>query len=383
MSSGQSSLTTQLQLGSAIETQAQTVFSPPGIFVETAKYPVLMAGVLAATHPSEFLSIYDHPPAWRGLDIEAIFSMRRNLYRFLVPVDARSMTPHSVVETLQEIALSVGPVALGVECSTLPPRRLQVQGGMLPTSSEVILKRLDVISETETSRVAERISQKDIPTSEAVRQLYDYEYSLEQIARLISVGLLGKHGSRRLVPLKAAYKVAIDAIIDSALLDLADRPVTDSIRIHTCNLHGDSFTVLARPGDARVDYFRATVPAVGKERGYSFDDVKSVSTDPKSSVYADHARFSAYTDLLRRNEASHIVVLHLAGSAKSSMLGPWLARAGVEEALSTQPVIVDSIANAGAILEALYPNLHAWSKGNALLERLGLDEQESHSVSVV
>ncbi|MFW9800921.1 MAG: hypothetical protein ACFFD9_10825, partial [Candidatus Thorarchaeota archaeon] len=86
-------LTTQMQLGSVASSRQLTVFTPPGLYIETAKYPILMAGVLASPEPSDFLSIFDHPEAWHGLDRQAVLSMRRQLYRILVPVDAREMHP--------------------------------------------------------------------------------------------------------------------------------------------------------------------------------------------------------------------------------------------------------------------------------------------------
>ncbi|MHA1638007.1 MAG: hypothetical protein ACTSUB_08330, partial [Candidatus Thorarchaeota archaeon] len=195
MSTGQ--ITTQLRFGEMQDSKSLTVFTPPGICVETAKYPILMAGVLATNKPSEFLSIYDHPESWSGLDRDSILSMRRNLFRFVIPTDARTMTPRNAIETLQTIALSVCPVALGVEVSTLPPRQLRVIGGQLPTSPEVQVNKFEILSDPEISKVAERITSEDITASEGAWKLFDYDYSLEQVARFISVGLLGKLKNRR------------------------------------------------------------------------------------------------------------------------------------------------------------------------------------------
>ncbi|MCK5388943.1 MAG: hypothetical protein KAJ36_00525, partial [Candidatus Thorarchaeota archaeon] len=71
--------TTQMQFGQPTTNKSLTAFSPPGIIVEAAKYPILMAGVLASTEPSEWLSIHDHPESWSGLNREAILRMRKQL----------------------------------------------------------------------------------------------------------------------------------------------------------------------------------------------------------------------------------------------------------------------------------------------------------------
>ena len=85
--------TIQLQIGQSAASRQVTAFSPPGIVVEASKYPILMASILASTDASEWLSIYDHPESWCGLDREAIISMRRKLYRFTIPINARAMEP--------------------------------------------------------------------------------------------------------------------------------------------------------------------------------------------------------------------------------------------------------------------------------------------------
>ncbi len=375
MSTGQT-VSTQLQLGDAARSNSLTVFCPPGISVETAKYPILMSGILATIRPSDCLSLFDHPIAWRGLDREAIFSMRRHLYRFLIPTDARTLLPKQAIETLQTIALSVSPLAIGVEASTLPPRRLNSLRGQLPASPNIPIKSLEILSEPEISLVAQKISQKDIPASESIIQLFDYDYSLEQIARMIATGLLGKIDNRRLVPIKNAQKIAIDNYINNTQLELSDRSTSSSIRLHKTQLFGDSFTVVAIPGEPRVDYIRVETSPEEMRKGYSFESTHQHASDSKTVLYADHARFSAYQDLNARKENEHMFIFHLNRDQRNDILGPWLPRAGVSEALACEPVYLDSIGNMQAILESvLYPNFDYWSKGIPLTQRLGMANQ--------
>ncbi|MHA1575967.1 MAG: hypothetical protein ACTSU3_01270 [Candidatus Thorarchaeota archaeon] len=374
MSTGQTT-TTHLQLGEVQGSKTLTVFSPPGICIETAKYPILKAGVLATTRPSEHLSIYDHPEAWGGLDREAILSMRRNLYRFVIPTDARALTPKSAIETLQTIALSVSPVAIGVEVPTLPPRHLKIIGGQLPSSPEVMVKSIELLSEPEISQVALNISQRDIPTSEAAWKLFDFDYSLEQVAQMIAVGLLGKHENRRLVPMKGALKVAINSFIDNAILKLSETVMSDSSRLQVSTLFGDSFIVLSQPGEAKVDYLKTEILNGEIKKGYSFETSRLPASDPKTSVYGDYARFSGYQSLLSDNESSHITVFHLTRNPRNSKIGPWVAKAGVKNALLTDPIYLDKIENTITLLESLLqPGLKFWAEGTPLLERFGKED---------
>ncbi|MHA1963862.1 MAG: hypothetical protein ACW97G_04685 [Candidatus Thorarchaeota archaeon] len=364
--------TTQMQLGQAESGRNVTAFSPPGIAVEAAKYPVLMAGILASTEPSEYLSIFDHPESWMGLDREAIISMRRRLYRFTVPIDARAMEPSHFVEALQTIALSVSPVAIEVETANLPQRGLYQLGGQLPASTPVEISSLDIVSDPEISRVAKRITEHDIPASEAAWKLLDYDYSLDQVARLMSVGLLGRLDSRRFVPTRGAYKAVIDAYISRSLMELVDKSSSSTYRIGMSEIHGENFTVLIQPGESRVDYFRIERTQHGFDRDISLEGVKNITIDSKTSVFADHARFSAYEDLVKQKESAHVTIFHYARNNSISILGPWLVRAGVNAALDADQLILDTKENAITVLDSLLsPDISVWTRENSLLDDFG------------
>jgi len=364
--------TTQTQFGQVNANRLVTAFTPPGLSVEAAKYPILMAGVLASTEPSEWLSIYDHPESWGGLNRDTILSMRKRLIRFTVPIDARAMEPSESIDTLQKIALSVIPVAIDAKVTSLPPRSLQILGGQLPTGPTVYVKSLEIVSEPEISRVAQRITEQDVPASEAVWKLLDYEYSLDQVARIMSVGLLGRLDSRRFVPTRGSYKAVIDAFISRSLIELAEKPATSSYCLYASELFGESFTILSQPGVPKVDYLRIERTQNGLERGISMDGVKNLTMDSKTALFADHARFSAYQDMIKRKESSHITIFHFARTSNNSILGPWPVRAGVKAALESNQVELDSRENALTVLKSLLaPDISVWTEENQFLDSYG------------
>ncbi len=364
----------QTQLGDSFRGKTVTAFSPPGIVVEPLKYPIVRASVLASTQASEFISIYDHPDSWRGLDSDAILKMRKCLFRFGAQVDAKTMEPSPLVDTLQTVALSVNPLALHFEVSDIPQKDLVPLGGLLPTGPAVDARNATILNEPETSRVAEKITEQDIPAAEAIWKLLDYEYTLDQVARLMSVGLLGMKDNRRLIPTKSAYKATIDAFVNRAIMELIDRPLTSKFTLSTAELHGDVFTIFAQPGMPRVDYLRVQRTELGIERGFSFEGIKNVSLDPKTSVFADNARFAVYHDFVQRRRGCQITVFHMSRNQRSEMLGPWRVRAGVKGALESDMLELDSRENALAVLQSLLsPNLAVWTQDTPLAESLNVE----------
>ena len=180
----------QLQIESTSVKRSMTVYSPPGLFIETSKYPILTAGILATPDVSEWLSIYDHPDSWRGLERDAILNMRRKLLRFVLPVDPEKVEPRKVVEVLQTLALTVGPVALEVQAGEMSFSGLHSVGGLLPFGPIINVSNIEIASEPEISKVAQRVTEMDMPASEAIWTLLNFDYTLDQIARLMSAGLL-------------------------------------------------------------------------------------------------------------------------------------------------------------------------------------------------
>ncbi len=364
--------TSQMRLNEPEYSRHTRVFSPPGIFVEAAKYPTLWTGVLASTEPSEHLSIHDYPGSWRGLGLETILMMREQLYRFVLPLDARMNEPNPALEVIQSIALSVSPVALSVEVDSLPPRNLQVMGTQLPCSPLVPIRDIELISEPEISRVAQKVTDEDIPASESIWKLIDYDYSLDQVSRLMAVGLLGRERSRRLVPTRAAYKAVLDTYINRAIIELTDKKDCTTSTLQATKILGDTFTVLVQPGEPQVDYIRIEQFHGNQRKFYSFDDKKIHDSNVKASIYADQARFSVYRHLIQNSTRAHVTVFHLNSTPRSNALGPWLARAGVEDALQSSSVELEDTGNVLRVLESvLKPRLNIWADETPLLDRIG------------
>ncbi|MFX1484084.1 MAG: hypothetical protein ACFFCP_12965 [Promethearchaeota archaeon] len=361
--------TTQMQFGQAISSKYITAFSPPGITVEAAKYPIMTAGILASTDAEEYLSIFDHPESWTGLNRDTILSMRRELYRFSFSVNARAMKTSSFIEALQKMALSVSPVAIEVETASLPPKGLYPLGGQLPAGSAAEIQSVEILSELEISKVAERITQLDIPASESAWKLLDYDYSLDQVARLMSVGLLGRLDSRRLVSTRGAYKAVIDAYINRSLIELSEKPRASAYRLHSMEFHDENFAILVEPGEPRVDYLRIERTGKGLERRTSIEQLKYPVTDPKTAVFADHARFSAYENMMKSEERVHMTIFHFSRNDRNNILGPWIIRAGVKAALESSIVELDTRDNALVVLESLLsPSLDVWMERDPLLD---------------
>jgi len=137
-------------------------------------------------------------------------------------------------------------------------------------------------------------------------------------------------------------------------------------------LFGENFTVLAQPGESKVDYVRLERTTDGLEHGINFQNFKNQTMDSKTSVFADHARYSAFADLIKRRESAHLTIFHFSRDTRNSILGPWVVRAGVRAALESDQVELDTKENAVMVLKSfLTPDFSVWTRNSLLLENFG------------
>ena len=121
-----------------------------------------------------------------------------------------------------------------------------------------------------------------------------------------------------------------------------------------------------------MDYFKIERTQNGFNRDVSLEGVKNVTIDSKTSVFADHARFSAYSNLIRRKESAQVSIFHYARINNNSVLGPWLVRAGVHAALESDQLILDSKENAFSVLDSLLtPDISVWTRQESILDSFG------------
>jgi len=147
-------------------------------------------------------------------------------------------------------------------------------------------------------------------------------------------------------------------------------------------MFGDNFTVLAQPGEPQVDYLRLERTMDGLEHGASIQGVKNLTTDSKTSVFADHARFSGFTDLAKRKESAHLTIFHFSRNSRNNILGPWTVRAGVRAALEADQIELESRENALMVLKSfLAPDISVWTQDVPLLDNFGGAYKVTENVS--
>ena len=80
----------------------------------------------------------------------------------------------------------------------------------------------------------------------------------------------------------------------------------------------------------------------------------------------------SYKDLIKHGESGHVTIFHYARNNGNNVLGPWIVRAGVNAALESEQLILDTKENALLVLDSLLtPSISVWTKEASLLDDFG------------
>jgi hypothetical protein len=176
--------------------------SPPSLFVGNHGYPKIRVGPLVPPLHGN-TAILDSPESWSGKSIDQIVNYRMNLVRGVVTCDANSVSG-SYINSLQEIAMSAVPV----ESTATFVKRPMASRDIFSKSDETPSMLTAQISNfktyaTKTEPKIEKVYyDTDMPSNDAMMDLYSNGVSISQISKVLSVGMIGRKSARKLVPTK-------------------------------------------------------------------------------------------------------------------------------------------------------------------------------------
>ncbi len=331
--------------------------SPPQLFVGRYGYPDVRAGPSANWAPDNHSCPTGDPADLFGRPLEDVATRHASLVTGGKRMRVReASSPGQMLETTQEIALSAR--AVDVELDFARPVSL----GSSPTfdsmstplgpSADVI--RAEVVSNPSVPRKVDAIaSETDLLASDAVGELSQSSIGEAHISRLLSSGLLGKEGDRRLVPTRWSI-TATDDMLGRRLWDrVRDLPSIDKVLVYEAEYLDNRFHVMVEPGVWAFEMLEAwTRGSLWSGAGRVIGDKEDI--EPRTE-YADRvtgAYYSARLGVLEHLESigrsGSCLVWRDIGEGYWAPVGVWLIREAVREAMRRAPREFDSTREAVA-----------------------------------
>ena len=335
--------------------------SPPSIFVGRYGYPDVRAGLTASLSPDEGVSDASNgdPAELFGKPLEEVAARHASLITGGRRMGVSSaVSPDLVLKATQLIAKSSSSVEVELDFS----KPVSVGGNPtfdsmstpLGPTGEVL--RAEVIGNARVSRKIDSIAEEvDVLASEAMGELVDSGTGEAQISRMLSSGLLGKGGSRKLVPTRWGI-TATDDILGKRLWDRVRLlPSLDKVLVFEANYLDNTFHVILTPGNWAFHMMEAwTGGSLWSESGKVLGDWEEGKPRAKYASRVTGAYYSARLGVLEYLESigrsGACLVWRDIGPGYWAPVGVWLIRETVRAALRGKSKSFDSLEEAIAFV---------------------------------
>ena len=324
--------------------------SPPGLFVGRYGYPRVSFGpLLSPEHGST--ELLDTPEEWVGRSVGEVVSFRTSLVRGTAPI--RVTDAERPLPLLEEVQL-LGIAAESAESEARfrrPPRgHLALSDSTPPFGPSAPIERFRLDVRRVDPHLDRLASDTDANARIAVGELYERGVRVSRIQRAFSVGVLGRHGRRRLVPTRWSITAVDDLLSKRNLERVRLLPELGEIEVHRLTALDNRWLIVFLPGAYRYESIEAWYPntlwnpdpsriaVMGDHEGH---DGRTTYAAIGGCYYA--ARLATSEALLDRGRQAGVVVLREVHPGEVLPLGVWNVREHVRLALHRPPERVASL----------------------------------------
>lgn len=318
--------------------------SPPAVFVGRFGYPRVAVGPLLPPVPVDDPALAADTRALAGLDIAGVLAVRSQLVRSKASMDVRRPLDEArALEASRALAMAEKPVETEVTLAKplkadFAPR-LDAYSMPMGPSVDVVKSRV-----TENPSVPRKVdalvSDVHADAATAVTEMYAGGVAVDQIQRLLSVGLLGERDRRRLVPTRWSITATDDVLSKDLLATAKTFSPIDAIEHYHSSLFGNHFEVLLLPRTWAFEMVEAWWEAGAWKAGRDFEGYAG-RTDYASNVTGAYyaARLGVLEQLLARRRQAAALVYREITEDYWAPLGVWVIREAVRAAMQTKPLV--------------------------------------------
>lgn len=333
--------------------------SPPSLFVGRYGYPKVRTGPSAAWLADEDADaaplVSGDPADLFGRPLEEVAARHANLITGGSAMSVKSpSSPDAMLETTQQIAMAESSV--DVELDFAKP----IMVGMNPTfdsmstplgpSGEVL--RAEVVGHVSIPRKVDAVANEDdLLAVDAMDELTEASIGEAQISRLLSSGLLGREGSRKLVPTRWSITATDDMLSKRLWERVREHPSLDKVLVYEATYLDNIFHIILTPGLWAFHMLEAwTRGSVWTGTGKVLGDWEDLKPRSEYAHRITGAYYSArlgvleQMDSMRRSGAC--LLWRDIGPGYWAPVGVWLIRETVREAMKQAPKQFDSLKHA-------------------------------------
>jgi len=324
--------------------------SPPGVFVGRFGYPSVGLGpLLSPEHGST--ELYDSPEDWVGRSVAEVVAFRTGLVRGTTRMrvtDAERPIP--MLEEFQLLAISAESAESETRFRRPPRGHLALSDTTPPFGPSAPIERFALDVRRVDPHLDRLTSDTDANARIAVGELYSRGVRVSRIQRAFSVGTLGRHGRRRLVPTRWSITAVDDLLSKQNLERIRLLPELGEILVYQLTALDNRWLLVLLPGSYRYESIEAWYPntlwnpdpnqivIMGDHEGH---DGRTTYASIGGCYYA--ARLATSEALLGLGRQAGVVVLREVHPGEILPLGVWNVREHVRAALRRPPERLTSL----------------------------------------
>ena len=309
--------------------------TPPTVFVGSHGYPRVRVGPMVPPVHGD-TSMMDSPERWSGRTLAEIVSDRLRMVRGVRTVRADAPAGR-YVEDLQGLAMSGGPADSDLRFDAPAAPVALADGYSAPFGPVGSIQAASYSGLSSPHRAVERAYyDTDRGAAGAVMDLYGAGVEVSRIHRLLSMGMLGRGGRRRLVPTRWSIAAADSTISEELARRILDYPQIDSHEVFFHEHLGNLFAVVLFPHRWMFEMIEAWYAADGAP-GFGADREGARGMGHRQPAIAGAyfaGRLAVAEHLERRRAQAGALVLREIRPEYAVPVGVWQVREGVRAAMS-------------------------------------------------
>jgi hypothetical protein len=316
--------------------------SPPSLFVGEYGYPHVRVGPMVPPYHGD-TSILDNPELWLGKSLEEIVNYRINLLKGTM-IHNVSKISDRYIESLQDLALSKRAVDSTMTFEKTPSQYLNEtvlnKNNLeeIPTVFSAPVSEFKIYPSTSDEKIEKKYYDGDLLASNAVVELYENNVDITRIAKVLSIGMLGRKKNRKLVPTKWSITAADDIVSMNLLKKIKDNTVLDCHLVFYFNHLGNYYSIIFIPDDVwNFEMIESWIDTNGRVHiGSDYESGKNIEHYPSIAGAYFAARLAAAEYLFKKRKKSSVLILREIHPEYFMSLGVWQIREGIRESLKSK-----------------------------------------------
>ena len=309
--------------------------NPPSFFVGSTIYPNVTISPMISLAELDLSSFIDEPDVWKtNHTIPDVVKFRTHLIRTNGRrVDARQSEQLSdrLLEKSRELVLSTDPVYthFSLEKPLLYDMKFnQYTQPIGPTGNILSF-------ESDTPKIDQKVdyytSDTDLLAKDGITNLFDYGLSVTRINRILSAGILGLKGQRKLVPTRWSITATDDNVGKFLLNEIKDYPTIDDYRLYESYYLDNHFLTLMLPRRWAFEFLECWNDIITGDYEL-FEGRKNYASNSAGGYYAARLGILEYLEKIRKQ--AEILCWRYVGDDYYLPLGVWQVRENVRSGMN-------------------------------------------------